>query len=60
MILGLSITNLGKVLKLVENTDSISLKYNQQDPSKLKIVFFSEKKDRVTEFNLNLIEVDSQ
>lgn len=59
MVLGVSIANLAKVLKLADNNDSITLMADQ-DASHLKIVFENPKNERTTEFNLNLITLDSE
>ena len=59
MVLGVNISNLAKVMKLADNNDSISLSASQ-DGSHLKIVFENPKTERRTEFNLNLITIDSE
>lgn len=59
LTLGLNIGNLAKVMKLGENDDSIVLKADE-DPSHLTIVFENKKKGRLTEFNINLIQIDSE
>lgn len=59
MTLGLNIGNLSKVMKLGENDDTIILKADQ-DPSHLTIIFENKKKGRYTEFNINLIQIDSE
>jgi proliferating cell nuclear antigen len=59
MVLGVSITNLAKVMKLADNTDSITLKADQE-ATHLKIIFENPKTERTTEFNLNLITIDSE
>ena len=60
MTLGLSIANLSKVMKLVSNSDSIILRCNQSEQNSIQIVCDSGKQDRVTEFSLNLISLDSE
>jgi proliferating cell nuclear antigen len=59
MVIGVNITNLAKVMKLADNNDSITLQADQ-DASHLKIIFENEKTERTTEFNLNLITLDSE
>ncbi len=58
--LGLSITNLAKVLRLVTGNDSITLKCNTDEPNAMLIICESSKQERVTEFTLNLISLDSE
>jgi proliferating cell nuclear antigen len=58
MVLGVSITNLAKVMKLADNTDTITLQADQ-DASHLRITFENPKTERTTTFNLNLITLDS-
>ena len=58
-VLGVSIANLAKVMKLADNNDSITLQA-EQDASHLKIIFENTKTERITEFNLNLITIDSE
>lgn len=59
MVLGVSIANLAKVMRLADNNDSITLQADQ-DASHLKIIFENPKTERTTEFNLNLITIDSE
>ena len=58
--LGLSITNLSKIMKLVNNNDSITLSCQGPEPTHLKIICESPNQDRRTEFSLNLISLDSE
>jgi len=61
MTLGISINNLSKVMKLVNNNDSITLRCDQKDePTSISIICESKKLDRVTEFHLNLLSLDSE
>ena len=60
LTLGLSITNLAKVMRLVNAPDSITLKCSDSEPSSISIICESVKQDRVTEFSLNLITLDSE
>lgn len=59
MVLGVSIANLAKVMKLADNSDSITLQADQE-ATHLKIIFENAKTERKTEFNLNLITIDSE
>lgn len=59
MVLGVSIANLAKVMKLADNNDSITLQADQE-AAHLKIIFENAKTERTTEFNLNLITIDSE
>jgi proliferating cell nuclear antigen len=59
MVLGVSIANLSKVMKLADNNDTITLQA-EQDASHLKITFENPKSERTTTFNLNLITLDSE
>mmetsp|Transcript_5730 Transcript_5730/g.4092 ORF Transcript_5730/g.4092 Transcript_5730/m.4092 type:complete len:258 (+) Transcript_5730:69-842(+) len=56
-VIGVSIANLAKVMKLADPTDNITLQA-EQDPSHLKIIFENTKTERKTEFMLNLISLD--
>ena len=53
-------TNLSKIMKLVNNNDAITLSCNGPDPTHLSIICESPNQDRRTEFNLNLISLDSE
>ena len=57
VVLGVNISNLSKVMKLADPSDSITLQADQ-DPSTLKLVFENPKTQKSTEFNLNLISLD--
>lgn len=59
MTLGVSITNLAKVLKLAGNEDKIILRADE-DASHLSITFENRRQEKITEFNLNLITLDSE
>jgi len=59
MVIGVSIQNLAKVMKLADNSDSITLQADQE-ATHLKIIFENPKTERTTEFNLNLITIDSE
>jgi proliferating cell nuclear antigen len=59
MTLGVSISNLAKVMRLAGNDDIITLRA-EDDPSYLSIIFENRKQEKKTEFNLNLITLDSE
>ena len=59
MVLGVSVANLAKVMKLANNDDSITLEA-ENDASHLKITFENSKNGRSSEFNLNLITLDTE
>ena len=63
--IGVSIQNLSKVMKLVRTNDSITLKCgagnDDSGPTSLTIICESNRSEgRTTEFNLNLISLDSE
>jgi len=57
--LGVNIQNLAKIMKLAGNDDSISLQADN-DGNVLKITFENAKTERFTQFNLNLITIDTE
>lgn len=59
MVLGINIGNLAKVMKLADNSDSITLQADSE-ASRLKVTFENPKTERTTEFSLNLITIDSE
>lgn len=59
MTLGVSITNLAKVLKLAGNEDKIILRA-EEEASSLNIIFENKRQEKRTEFSLNLITLDSE
>jgi proliferating cell nuclear antigen len=71
LTLGISITNLAKVMKLVNQNDSITLRC-EDEPTYLTIIcqnqsnsysyltLFTLEHDRTTQFNINLITLDSE
>mmetsp|Transcript_959 Transcript_959/g.1315 ORF Transcript_959/g.1315 Transcript_959/m.1315 type:complete len:196 (-) Transcript_959:89-676(-) len=59
MTLGISITNLAKVLKLASNDDKIILRA-EEEASSLQIIFENRRQEKRTEFSLNLITLDSE
>lgn len=59
MTLGISVTNLAKVLKLASNEDKITLKA-EEEGSHLNILFENRRQEKRTEFQLNLITLDSE
>lgn len=59
MVLGINIGNLAKVMKLADNSDTITLMADSE-ASRLRVIFENPKTERTTEFNLNLITIDSE
>lgn len=59
MILGISISNLAKVMKLADTYDTITLK-TDSEINKLIIIFENENADKTTTFTLNLLSMDSE
>jgi proliferating cell nuclear antigen len=59
MTLGVSISNLSKVLKLAGNEDRIILRADE-DATSLNIIFDNKRQEKKTEFTLNLITLDSE
>jgi proliferating cell nuclear antigen len=59
MTLGVSISNLAKVLKLAGNEDRIILRADE-DATSLNIIFDNKRQEKKTEFSLNLITLDSE
>ena len=59
MTLGVSISNLSKVLKLAGNEDRIILRADE-DATSLQICFDNKRQEKKTEFTLNLITLDSE
>ena len=59
MVIGVSIQNLSKVLKLADNSDAITLQCDQE-ASHLKITFENPKTEKTTSFSLNLLTIDQE
>lgn len=57
--LGISITNLAKLLKIAGNEDSIILRA-EDEASVLTLVFTGKNNEKMCEFNLNLLTLDSE
>ena len=60
LTMGLSIENLSKILKCAGNDDIITLKTDDDEPTSLRFAFESKKGDKNSEFNLNLMILDSE
>lgn len=58
-VIGVSVQNLAKVMRLAGNDDQITLQADN-DPSHLKITFYNSTTERTTTFQLNLITLDSE
>mmetsp|Transcript_43252 Transcript_43252/g.50087 ORF Transcript_43252/g.50087 Transcript_43252/m.50087 type:complete len:261 (-) Transcript_43252:122-904(-) len=59
LTLGLDIGNLSKIMKCAGSDDIITMKA-EEDPSTLTFLFESSKNDKVSEFTLNLLTLDSE
>ncbi|CAI2379381.1 unnamed protein product [Moneuplotes crassus] len=57
--IGICITNLAKVMKLASNDDEITLGL-ADDPTHLKVTFVNRKQEKKTQFDLNLLTLDSE
>jgi proliferating cell nuclear antigen len=57
--LGINTVNLGKLLKCAGNEDIITLK-SQEDVDSLSMVFESPNQDRVSDFELKLMDIESE
>jgi proliferating cell nuclear antigen len=57
--LGISLTNLAKILKCAQNDDSITMKA-QDDSDTCTFVFNSAKNDRISEFEFKLMQIDGE
>ncbi|AWU77062.1 uncharacterized protein C5L36_0C09690 [Pichia kudriavzevii] len=58
LVLGLDLESLSKILKQGNNEDFLSL-LAEDNPDSLLIVFEDKKKDRISEFSLKLMDIDS-
>ncbi len=58
MVLGLDLESLGKILKQGNNEDFLTL-IAEDNPDALLVVFEDKNKDRISEFSLKLMEIDS-
>jgi proliferating cell nuclear antigen len=59
LTLGVKLTNLAKVLKSVGNDDSITLKA-EEDGDVVTMMFESDKKDRISDFEIKLMDIDAE
>lgn len=57
--LGVSVSNLAKLIKIAGNEDSITLRASD-DATMLTLHFEGKYEEKVSEFNLNLITIDSE
>ena len=58
--MGLHTPNLAKILKCAGNDDSIMLKHSEDQQDCISMEFVSPKQDRVSEFQLKLMDIDSE
>jgi proliferating cell nuclear antigen len=59
LTMGLNIDNLSKILKCANSDDALTFSA-EEEPSNLRFTFESQKGDRFSEFNLNLLQLDSE
>jgi len=59
MSLGINLLSMAKVLKCAGNNDSITLKANDSGDT-VTFMFESQKKDRISDFELKLMDIDSE
>ena len=57
--LGLNLGNLAKILKCAGNDDSVTLKA-EDEPDTLTLMFENEKADRISDFELKLMEIETE
>ena len=57
--IGVSMNNLSKIIKCAENDDSIVFRVDR-NASQLQLIFEGKKEDKISEFNLNLLTLDSE
>lgn len=58
LVLGLDLESLGKILKQGNNEDYLTL-IAEDSPDSLLVVFEDKKKDRISEFSLKLMDIDT-
>jgi len=58
--MGLNTPNLAKILKCAGNDDSITLKHGEETNDAVNLEFVSQNEDRISEFELKLMEIDSE
>lgn len=59
MTLGMSIENLAKIVKCGSADDQLTL-HCDHDPSTMSFLFENQKGDKFSEFNLNLLHLESE
>ena len=57
--LGISIGSLSKVMKCADNDDVVTLRA-ENEASQLSFIFEGKKDDKISEFNLNLLQLDTE
>jgi proliferating cell nuclear antigen len=58
--MGVSTMNMAKILKCAGNEDSITLKHSEENEDAVTMEFVSPNEDRVSEFELKLMELDTE
>ncbi|KAJ1665849.1 hypothetical protein IW140_002930 [Coemansia sp. RSA 1813] len=56
--LGINLSSFGKILKCAANDDQVHIKATTDDAETLMVSFESSGKDRISEFNLKLMDID--
>ena len=60
LVLGINLINMYKLMKIMGNNDTLSLKVEEEDISKLHIVIENTEKNSVTRFKLNLMDLHEE
>ena len=60
LAIGLSLSNLAKILKCASNDDSITLQCSESGPDTCAFTFESNKSGKVSEFEFKLMDIDSE
>lgn len=58
-VIGVNMTNFGKILKTIDNSDSLELRHNL-DENNLSVIAENKDGSRSSEFSLKLMEIDSE
>ena len=60
LILGINLINLYKLMKIMGNNDTLSLKVEDEDQSMLHIIIENSEKNTITKFKLNLMDLHEE
>lgn len=58
--LGISMANLSKIMKCMGNEDILTINSQTDQANKLTLMFESESQDRISEFEMKLMDIDSE